>query len=221
VLIPDALWELNEPLLPSNNPFRTLGLRGRRPLALMKAHFARIRTGDPPARLLFLWRNDCQRMITLGTVSMIKIPYRGAFIECTTEAEAKAVLDHLNEMSRTRIAAAYPSFLALAGATSRWTPQSFFKFVDSVGDAQRRVLSLLLRKTRVTDEELRKALGVESNQALAGILSGISKQAGALNISARSVFIVEDERRGGELLKTYAVAPDFLRVADEMNWVDE
>ena len=73
----------------------------------------------------------------------------------------------------------------------------------------------------VSAEELRKVLKLDGNQALAGVLSGISKQAGSLNIPARSVYTVEDERRSGELHKTYVAANDFLRIANDMNWPEE
>jgi hypothetical protein len=56
---------------------------------------------------------------------------------------------------------------------------------------------------------------------LAGVLSGISKQAGANNISARSVFNIENESKSGEVTKTYVVSLDFLRIANEMNWPDQ
>jgi len=79
-------------------------------------------------------------------------------------------------------------------------------------------LGILVNRNRATAEELGTALNIDSNQGLAGVLSGISKKAGAMNIAARAVYTVEDERKGGILTKTYAVALDFQRMAGEMNW---
>ncbi len=164
--------------------------------------------------------------LTLGSVSvMIKIPFKGGYIECATPAEAIEVLKHLAAEEEKRVRARNPSLLEAMAASlgghvvqSPWTRGSFWKFVDSLGDSQTRALSLLVRKRKVTDEEMRRHLRLDSNQALAGVLSGISKQAGALNIPARSVYVVEDERKSGEVTKTYAVALDFLGMAMEMNW---
>src|SRR5947208_3205760 len=61
-----------------------------------------------------------------------------------------------------------------------WTPDRFSAFIDRLGDAQKLALALLVTKGSVTDEQLRNFLKVPGNQALAGILSGISKQAVAL-----------------------------------------
>ncbi|HEV3481420.1 MAG TPA: hypothetical protein VGR97_03740 [Candidatus Acidoferrales bacterium] len=166
--------------------------------------------------------NAAKRVKTLSSV-MIRIPYKGHVVECSTPAEAIEILKHIDaDNQRARTGDNLYGFIAsLADSTkSAWTRTVFWEFLESLGEAQTHVLTLLVRKQKVTDEELRKALKVESNQALAGVLSGISKQAGALNIPARSVFTVEDERKGGELTKTYAVAWDFLRMAKEMNWPD-
>lgn len=163
--------------------------------------------------------NAGKRNITVGSV-MIKIPYMGRIIECSTPTEAIELLKHIE-------AEAHPSPVASAvrelftGSKNAWARTSFWKFIESLGDAQIRILTLLVTKRQLTDEELRKALKLENNQALAGVLSGISKQAGALNIPARAVYVVEDERRNNKLLKTYAVALDFLRMAEEMNWPPE
>jgi len=160
--------------------------------------------------------------ITLGTV-VIKITHNGRVIECTTAAEAITLLRHIDAEERKRkptIHKHLPERLS-NGTMNPWTGSLFWQFIESLGEAQNCVLSLLVRKHKVTDEELRKVLKLDSNQALAGVLSGVSKQAGALNISARSVYTVEDERKAGELTKTYAIANDFLVIAGEMNWPEQ
>ncbi len=168
---------------------------------------------------------------------MIKIPYKDGYIECTTTEEAIAVIQHLaaEETKRKQVICS-TSLLPKhavdevlrerdafyeATQTSAWTRESFWKFLENIGDPQKRVLSLLVRNRKQSDGLLRKALKIDSNQALAGVLSGISKQAGILNISARAVYLVEDERRGGELQKTYVIADDFLHMCEEMNWPEE
>jgi len=103
-------------------------------------------------------------------------------------------------------------------AQSPWTPEIFLSFIERLGESQQAAVAALVMRHRVTDEELRKAVGVSGNQALAGVLSGISKQAAALNIPAREVFSFENLRRAGRRRSTYMVAEKFLQIAHEMNW---
>jgi hypothetical protein len=103
-------------------------------------------------------------------------------------------------------------------AETPWTPEVFINFIDRLGNPQKSALSLLVTRPRVTDEELRKHLKVSNNQVLAGVLSGISKQAAALGIPARSVFEFENLRTAGKRRSTYSIADKFLRIATAMNW---
>lgn len=99
-----------------------------------------------------------------------------------------------------------------------WTPAVFLNFIERLGSPQQTALSMIVTRRRVTDEELRKALKVPNNQALAGVLSGISKQAAALNISARHIFSFENLRTAGKRRSTYTIADNFLQIATDMNW---
>lgn len=168
---------------------------------------------------------------------MIKIPYKDGYIECTTIEEAIGVIRHLaeEEIKAKQIVLrrnSYPKeyvdeFLRESEGlyesiqANAWTRESFSKFIESIGKSQKRVLSVLVCGGDQSDDTLRKVLKIDSNQALAGVLSGISKQAGILNISARAVYTMKDERRAGELHKTYAAADDFLQMCHEMNWPEE
>jgi len=184
--------------------------------------------------------------ITLESVIviMIKIPNgEGGVIECSNEQEAIAVLKFLSAEKDRRAAerrkqerieiSRKPGMHSLMGIAdianqmadtvevSAWSKESFWKFIEALGEQQTKVLSLLVRNKKASDEEIRKLLKVDGNQALAGVLSGISKQAANLGISARSVYTVEDERKSGELSKTYVVSKDFAFVASQMNWPDD
>ena len=99
-----------------------------------------------------------------------------------------------------------------------WTRDTFISFLSRLGEPQKAALALLISHERVTDEELRHALNVPGNQALAGVLSGISKQAAAINIPARAIFAFENSRVGGKRRSEYLVAPEFRQIASELNW---
>jgi hypothetical protein len=167
--------------------------------------------------------------ITLRSVRVPTIRYNGFEISCSSVEEAAELVAKLESQESKKIKRGVqvqgldPVFSRLFGGveTSPWTREAFWAFIEQVGETQRRILALLVEKRKVTDQEMRKALKLESNQQLAGFLSGISKQAGAHNIPARSVFTIENESESGEVKKTYVVAWDFLRMATDQNWPAE
>jgi hypothetical protein len=179
-----------------------------------------------PKRLTYA----CKRNNMLPSV-MAKITYNGVVIECKDAAETIEVLKYIDTEEKKKIKHRTPGLIDLGKEAqldiigrieeSPWTRELFWKFIESLRPSQQQVLGLLAEKHKVTDEELRKVLSLDGNQALAGVLSGISKQAGILNISARSVYTVENERKAGTLSKTYVAANEFMRIASEMNWPEE
>lgn len=100
----------------------------------------------------------------------------------------------------------------------QWTPEKFMRFIGSIGPQQQRVLAFLVEQGRATDEELRNELKIKGNQTLAGILSGVSKQAAALGIPARSIFSFENFRSAGKRSSTYTIAEGFRHTALDMSW---
>jgi hypothetical protein len=107
---------------------------------------------------------------------------------------------------------------AAADESVAWTPELFEAFLRRLGDSQKTALAVLVTHQYVTDEHLRKELGVSGNQALAGVLSGISKQAAALGFSARNVFNFENFRKVGRRRSLYRVAEEFAEITAKMNW---
>ena len=73
------------------------------------------------------------------------------------------------------------------------------------------MLALLVRQIRATDSQLREAVGVDTNQRLAGVLSGLSKQAATFNLPARAVFTIENESKSGETKKPTLYRTIFLK----------
>lgn len=99
-----------------------------------------------------------------------------------------------------------------------WTSERFSALIYRLGKAQKQVLALLLTKRSLRDDELRKSLKVPNNQALAGVLSGISKQAIALFIPPRAIFNFENFRNGGRRRSDYLASDEFRKIAAELNW---
>jgi hypothetical protein len=99
-----------------------------------------------------------------------------------------------------------------------WTEAILDTFLHSLGRDQKEILRILVDKKRATADELRAAIGVEKNQALAGVISGISKQAVALGIKPRDVFGIENNRKSGVLNKSFVINEDLLKIAQFANW---
>lgn len=135
-----------------------------------------------------------------------EIEYRGRVIRCRTEralVRALGVLDADEKHS---------------GRT--WTAQEFTEFTDRIRTTQRRLLGRLLEfgPASLTDERLRADLGIVNNQALAGVLSGISKTALALNLEPARVYLSRTQYRKGKPVRSYRIASGFLRTAMKMGW---
>ena len=57
---------------------------------------------------------------------------------------------------------------AYDGSNFTWTRDYFLALINRLGDAQKLALALLVTGGSLSDEELRNALRVDGNQALAG-----------------------------------------------------
>src|SRR2546427_10339930 len=98
---------------------------------------------------------------------MIRITHNGTVIECSNSAEAIEVLKYLASEENKKIQHQHPGLAALAPSnvltnlfgggtiTSAWTRESFWKFLENLGDSQQQVLKLLVRNRKATDEEIR------------------------------------------------------------------
>ena len=160
-----------------------------------------------------VWYNTVRHMfkITRGSITF----------SCDTPDELTHLMDAIRQDEPDQ-----PSVLAAVVARAMghipdrnpWTPRVFFAFVSAIGPSQTTVLAWLVRHTRATDAQLRQVVGVETNQQLAGVLSGVSKQAAACHLPAREVFTIENESKSGETTKTYVIARHFLEMAAAQNW---
>jgi hypothetical protein len=169
-------------------------------------------------------------------VAKIRVKYRGAIYEFETPKEAAETMALLeskeqerridHEMNRVMSSLGFTDPLEKLRATINpnveepiWKPRIFDLFIERLGPAQRAALTLLVLRQCVTDQEFCTELGIPGNQALAGTLSGITKQAAILNIPAREVFRIENHRKARKRYNTYFVADSFLKAAKAMNWV--
>lgn len=154
---------------------------------------------------------------------MYRINFGKATITVDSESEMQKVMDYIGKLEDERSKLVLPDAglaRVLAGLpdVNPWTHKTFSEFTGSIGPAQLTALSLLVKHEKVSDADLRKAVGVETNQQLAGVLSGLSKQAAAHNLPAREVFTIQNESKSGVTTKHYVIARHLLEIARANNW---
>jgi hypothetical protein len=132
--------------------------------------------------------------------------YKGRIIRCRTE---RALVRALNLIEADDNQSDTP-----------WSLREFTDFTNRIRTPQRRLLKKLLEfgPTMLTDEKLREDLGIANNQALAGVLSGISKTALAMDLEPAKVYLNRIRYRNGRPVHTYRIASGFLRTAKKLGW---
>ena len=87
-----------------------------------------------------------------------------------TEAVFQSFMDRKISQSRQYREEFEKQLSAYDESKFAWTSDRFLAFVNRLGAAQKLALALLVTRGLITDAEMRSALNVPSNQALAGVL---------------------------------------------------
>ena len=150
----------------------------------------------------------------------IEFVHRGKKWRADTPEEAvrlRQQLDIADEMENAT--AVFPD--DLLRSESVWTPDVFWDFVHSVGTQQRTVIETLLQRESVSSSELTKRLELESELALGGIISGLSKQLKRFELKPMDLYAVHTDWSGGERIRRFFVQRSFKLAAEEVGWPQE
>ena len=101
-----------------------------------------------------------------------------------------------------------------------WTPDRFMDVIEGVGEMQLKLLLAIQRKPGITSGELVTALGVKSEVALAGVLSGLSKQLKKMGIKPNNVFLIRVDWTGKSKTRSFLLDDFFVGAGVEQNWPD-
>lgn len=139
-----------------------------------------------------------------------EIEYKGRIVRCRTAEAANRILSVFEQQDTTK-------------EVLRWSDDDFAEFTNRIQLRQRRLLAKLLEygTNLVQDVKLREHLDITSNQALAGILSGITKVALALSIEPERVYSQRTRFMKGKPERLYRIASGFLRAAYAHGWPTE
>jgi len=136
-----------------------------------------------------------------------EVEYRGVVIRCSTPEEAANLARMLGGEPENPLVQA-------------WRVDEFTDFVNRIQLAQRRLLAALLEAKghSLKDFQLRDRLSLSSNQALAGVLSGITKVAQALEIDPKRIYIQHTTYSQGSPERRYWVSSAFQKAAMDADW---
>jgi len=130
-----------------------------------------------------------------------EIEYRGIKIRCPSLDAMKRAVRELEHYVPTD--------------QEPWTSNDLVDFTGRIMPRQRKLLVFLLNAEEpATDEEIRRELQIPNNRALAGILSGVSKVALALDIDPRRVYKQATTYKNGLPERRYSVTEAFRRAVE-------
>jgi hypothetical protein len=137
-----------------------------------------------------------------------EIEYKGKTIRCRTLDAMKEALEELEGGKLVR-------------SEAPWTAEEFQKFTGRIHVPQRRLLKHLLdhgTTARIENARLRELMDIPDNQALAGVLSGISKVALMFDIEPRRVYSQITKFKHSKGIQYYQITSSFLQAAHKYNW---
>jgi hypothetical protein len=154
-----------------------------------------------------------------GRLVAIRFTYRGRHYEADTPQEAIRLQEILEgrDLKRSR----HDSFLArkLEQERDQWDEAKFWQLMASIGKMQTLFLAaLLIAGEKATGDKIAKALGLKTQESLAGVLSGLSKQLGKLQLKPSNLYLVETNWQGGKKIRYFWATGGFEAMAEEVDW---
>jgi hypothetical protein len=101
-----------------------------------------------------------------------------------------------------------------------WTPDRFKDVIDGIGELQHQLLMEVHRQPNIPSDELRQRLRLDSEVALAGVISGLSKQLKQLGIEPKQVFVITVHWLGKKKQRFFILNDFFTGVGAHLNWPD-
>ena len=127
-----------------------------------------------------------------------EINYKGMIIRCSSVLAAVALFKALGEDK------------SALGHTP-WDRSVLSAFLASLGRRQRAVLKeLAVHSSGISDTDLCKNVGIASGRAMAGVLSGITKQAMKSGIEVERVYSQTTTHRAGKPIRRYYLSPSLV-----------
>jgi len=146
----------------------------------------------------------------------IEFKYKGTVWRADTAAEAVALRNELEKSDKVF----EPAFERIDQLVDFWTPDRFMDVINGVGELQLRLLVAVRHKPGITSKELIQELGLDSEVALAGVISGLSKQLKQIGIEPKQVFVIDVKWTGKVKTRTFLLEEFFLGAGVDQAWPD-
>ena len=104
---------------------------------------------------------------------------------------------------------------------SPWTPEVFWSFLDGIGDQQKDAVLAMAEHDGISSAELTKRLKLSSEMALAGVISGLSKQLTNLDLTPPVLYTVNTKWNGKKKERFFFLKKSFRQTAEEVGWPKE
>jgi hypothetical protein len=144
-----------------------------------------------------------------GMKHKFEIEYKGAKISCDSLEDATRLLRNLGEAAPIH--------------STPWSAHEFEALTDRLRLLPRMLLAALIesKMAYLTDAQLREKLGLTNNRVLAGVLSGVSKVALALDIEPQRIYGQSTSYVQGKPQRRYWVTTAFNKAAIDNDWPSE
>jgi hypothetical protein len=144
------------------------------------------------------------------------VRYRDAEIDCPTAGDVAALFRELPDAGRQTTNGSAPR-VSSGGGEGRLTVSRYHEFVGYLDKRKKELLRLLVDNPHgKTDDSIRKALDIEDNKELGGIMSGISKLAKRAGLSLEDVLTSQKVKIGNESMREYKASATFRSMATEI-----
>jgi hypothetical protein len=152
------------------------------------------------------------------TLVAIEFKYKGTVWRVDTPEEAVRLRNELQKSDRAHIDA----YDEMDESAAFWTPDRFTDVINGIGELQHRFLIAIYRHKpgAITSGQLVSILGLRSEVALAGVISGLSKQLKQIDIEPTRVFLIRVSWTGKKKTRTFILEDFFAGAGIDLNWPD-
>jgi hypothetical protein len=102
-----------------------------------------------------------------------------------------------------------------------WTPDNVMELLRALGNQQKMFLSIMFEGGTVTSDTAMAKLHLGSDLALAGVLSGLSKQLKKLGIKPWDLYTTQVAWAGKEKARSFSLSNGFRWIATTLGWPEK
>lgn len=138
--------------------------------------------------------------------------YKGIVYRADTVADLMAIRTEVEKAKRD------PERSCMERVLDFWTPERFMDVMTAAGDLQRRLLLAVYQQPNITGRELASVLEMESEFALAGVISGLSKQLKPLGIKLEQVLLINVRWSAKTKTRRFMLEDFFVSAGAQQGW---